>query len=169
MSTRAEAQIVIVGAGAAGDAAAMALRKNGFDGSVVLIGAELHRPYERPYLSKQYLRDELPIDRVFLRRPEEYERQRIEFLSGQRVVEASRRERDVILADGRRITFDTLILAPGGIPRWPPDVPRLANVFSLRTLDDTEAIKEALSASQRLLLLGAGFIGAEVAASARTM
>lgn len=145
----------------------MALRKNEFEGRIALVGTDRHRPYERPYLSKQYLRDEIPVDRVFLRPSEDYERQRIELWPGRTIVGADRRQREVVLDDGRRLRFDTLILATGGIPRWLPDVPRASNVFSLRTLDDSIAIKHSLSVSHRILLLGAGFIGAEVAASAR--
>jgi len=156
-----------VGAGAAGDAAAMALRKHGYDGSIVLIGADRHRPYERPFLSKQYLRGEVPIERVFLHPPQEYESQRIELLSGRTVVKAGRADQSVVLDDGRSIRFDTLILATGGTPRRLSGVPNLSNVFTLRSLDDSTAIKAALAESSRLLLLGAGFIGAEVAASAR--
>jgi len=169
MSARPQSQVVIVGAGAAGDAAAMALRQNGFDGRVRLIGADRHRPYERPLLSKRYLRDEVPADRVFLHPAEKYEQQRIELLTGHTVVAARARERTVRLDDDRDIHFDTLILAPGATPRWPPEVPRASNVFTLRTLDDSAAIKWALEESQRMLLLGAGSIGAEVAASARLM
>jgi len=160
-------QVGIVGAGAAGDAAAMALRKHGYDGSIVLIGADRHRPYERPFLSKQYLRGEVPIERVFLHPPQEYESQRIELLSGRTVVKAGRADQSVVLDDGRSIRFDTLILATGGTPRQLSGVPNLSNVFTLRSLDDSTAIKAALAESSRLLLLGAGFIGAEVAASAR--
>jgi 3-phenylpropionate/trans-cinnamate dioxygenase ferredoxin reductase component len=167
MDTRVQSQVVIVGAGGAGDGAEFALRKNGFEGRIALIGADHHRPYERPYLSKQYLRDEIPAERVFLHPSEEYERQRIELLPGRRVVEASHRDKAIVLDDDRRLHFDILILATGGIPRWLPDVPRLSNVFTLRTLDDSTAIKQALTESRRMLLLGAGFIGAEVAASAR--
>src|SRR5947209_3464549 len=163
----AETQVVIVGAGAAGDAAAFALRKNGFDGSITLVGADPHRPYERPYLSKQYLRDEIPAEQVYLHPSGEYERQRIELLAHRRVVEVRRRDKAVVLDDGRRATFNTLILATGGIPRRLPDVPQMSNVFTLRTLDDSTALRQALSESGRMLLLGAGFIGAEVAASAR--
>jgi len=162
-------QILIVGAGAAGDAAATSLRKNGFGGSVLLIGADRHRPYERPLLSKQYLRDEVAPDRVFLHPLEEYEQQHIELLTGHAVVEARARERTVRLDDDRTLHFDTLILAPGATPRWPPEVPRLSNVFTLRTLDDSTAIKRAIEESESILLLGTGFIGAEVAASARLL
>jgi 3-phenylpropionate/trans-cinnamate dioxygenase ferredoxin reductase subunit len=169
MSAHVESQVVIIGAGAAGDAAAFALRKNGFDGRIALIGADPHRPYERPYLSKQYLRDEIPEERVFLHSPEDYERERIELVSGRRVVEVARGEKAVVLDDDRRFQFDTLILATGGIPRRLPDAPRLSNTFTLRTLDDCTALKQTLRESRRLLLLGAGFIGAEVAASARVL
>ena len=167
MGIERRSQVVIVGAGGAGDAAALSLRKNGYDGSIVLLGADRHRPYERPYLSKQYLRDEIPTERVFLHPPEEYERQRIELLSNHRVETVTRREKMVVLADSRRIPFDALILATGGVPRSLPEVPTSSNVFTLRTLDDSMAIKQTLSESRRMLLLGAGFIGAEVAASAR--
>jgi 3-phenylpropionate/trans-cinnamate dioxygenase ferredoxin reductase subunit len=167
MSTHAQSQVVIVGAGGAGDAAAFSLRTNGFSGRIALVGADPHRPYERPYLSKQFLRDEIPAERVFLRPPEEYERQKIELLSSRRVVEAVRGDKTAVLDDGRRLPFDTLILATGGTPRRLPDVPRVSNAFALRTLDDCTALKQALAESQRMLILGAGFIGAEVAASAR--
>ena len=162
-------QVVIVGAGAAGDAAAEALRKSGFDGSVVLVGSDRHRPYHRPYLSKQFLRDELPLERVFLRRPDAYEGLDVEWLAERRAVGASRRDSAVVLDDGRTIRFDVLVLATGGTPRWLDGVPRLANVLSLRTLDDCMALRQVLAASQRLLVIGAGFIGAEVAASARAL
>lgn len=169
MTDRWSAQLAIVGAGAAGDAAAFSARKHGFEGSVVLIGSDPHRPYERPYLSKQYLRGEIPEDRVFLRPAEEYEKQRIELLSGRTVVEARRLDKELLLDDGRRIDFETLILATGGRPRTLPGVPGAANVFTLRTLDDSRAIRQAVRDSGRLLFLGAGFIGAEAAASARLL
>jgi 3-phenylpropionate/trans-cinnamate dioxygenase ferredoxin reductase component len=162
-------QVVIVGAGAAGDAAAEALRKSGFDGGVVLVGSDRHRAYHRPYLSKQFLRDELPFERVFLRRPDAYQGLGVEWLAERRVVEASRRDSSVVLDDGRSIRFDVLVLATGGSPRWLEGVPRLANVLTLRSLDDGLALKQALAASRRLLVIGAGFIGAEVAASARAL
>ena len=167
MGTSVQSEVVIAGAGGAGDAAAFALRENGFDGTIALIGADPHRPYDRPYLSKEYLRDEIPTERVFLHAPVEYERQHIELLIPQRVVEVSRGDKTVVLDDGRRLQFKTLLLATGAVPRWPPDVPRLSNTFTLRTLDDDEALKQTLMETRRLMLLGAGFIGAEVAASAR--
>jgi 3-phenylpropionate/trans-cinnamate dioxygenase ferredoxin reductase component len=160
---------VIVGAGAAGDAAAEALRKAGFDGSVVLVGRDRQPAYHRPYLSKQFLRDELPLDRVLLRRPDDYEKLGIEWIGERSAVAASRRDSSVTLDDGRSLPFDVLVLATGGSPRWLETVPRLANVFALRTLADGVALKQALAGARRPLVIGAGFIGAEVAASARML
>lgn len=160
-------RVVIVGAGGGGDAAAIGLRKEGFEGKIVLIGADSRRPYERPYLSKQLLRGELPVERTFLRAEGEYEKSKVEMLLGQPVISASMGDREVVLENGRRIGFDLLVLATGSTPRWPPDVPRAANVMALRTLDDALHLKEAIEQADRILLIGAGFIGAEVAASAR--
>ena len=165
----AERRVVIVGAGAAGDGAAEALRKAGFDGPVVLVGRDRHPAYHRPYLSKQFLRDELPIDRVGLRKPDDYGKLGIEWIGDRRAVAASRRDSSITLDDGRSLRFDVLVLATGGSPRWLDTVPRKDNTFALRTLDDAVALKQALAAARRPLIIGAGFIGAEVAASARTM
>lgn len=161
-------RLVIVGGGAAGDAAAEAVRRAGFEGQVLLVGADRHPAYHRPYLSKQFLRDELPFERVFLHRPDVYERLKVEWLAGRRAVAGSRPESSITLDDGRSLRFDALVLATGGSPRWPAEIPRADNVFSLRSLDDCLALKQALAGSRRLLLIGAGFIGAEVAASMRT-
>ena len=162
-------QVVIVGAGASGDAAAEALRKAGFDGPVVLVGGDPEPASNRPYLSKQFLRGELPVARVRLHGPEDYERLGIEWLGGRSAVAASRRDSTVTLDDGRALSFDVLVLATGGRPRWLDPVPRLENVFALRTLADGVALKQALDAARRPLVIGACFIGAEVAASARTL
>jgi 3-phenylpropionate/trans-cinnamate dioxygenase ferredoxin reductase subunit len=164
-----ERRVVIVGAGAAGDAAAEALRKAGFDGPVVLVGRDRYPAYHRPYLSKQFLRGELPIDRVQLRQPDAYEKLGIEWLAERTAAGVSRRDSAVVLDDGRSVRFDVLVLATGGSPRWLEGVPRLGNVFALRTLEDGVALKVALAEARRPLIIGAGFIGAEVAASARMM
>jgi len=162
-------RVVIVGAGAAGDGAAEALRKAGFDGPVALLGRDRHPAYHRPYLSKQFLRGELPIDRVQLRKPDDYEKLGIEWLGERTVTAANRGDSTVTLDDGRSLPFDVLVLATGGHPRWLDGVPRLSNVFALRSLDDGVALKQALDQARRPLIVGAGFIGAEVAASARMM
>jgi 3-phenylpropionate/trans-cinnamate dioxygenase ferredoxin reductase subunit len=165
----AKGRVVIVGGGSGGDAAAFALRKKGYDGEVVILSADQDRPYDRPYLSKEFLRGEVDLPKVYLHKEEEYARQGIELNLMTRVTGGSLKERSLQLESGKPVKFDTLVLALGGTPRRLPDVPDAENVFTLRSLRDSTALREALRASSRLLLVGAGFIGAEVAASARTM
>jgi 3-phenylpropionate/trans-cinnamate dioxygenase ferredoxin reductase subunit len=161
-------RVVIVGGGGAGDAAAFGLRKNGFEGEIVILSADPDRPYDRPYLSKEYLRGEVELSKVYLHEEDAYSKDRIELQLGQQVTGGTLAARRLTLAGGTEIGFDALILATGGSPRWLPGVPRAGNVFTLRSLRDSQAIRDALQASGRLLLVGAGFIGAEVGASART-
>jgi 3-phenylpropionate/trans-cinnamate dioxygenase ferredoxin reductase subunit len=161
--------VVIVGGGGGGDAAAFALRKKGFAGEVVILSADRDRPYDRPYLSKEFLRGEVELPKVFLHDEAEYARQGIELSLSTRVSSASLAERKLSLENGKTILFDTLVLSLGGTPRRLPGVPEAENVFTLRSLHNSQAIREALIASSRLLLIGAGFIGAEVAASARAL
>jgi 3-phenylpropionate/trans-cinnamate dioxygenase ferredoxin reductase subunit len=162
-------RVVIVGGGGAGDAAAFALRKRGFDGDVTIISADHDRPYDRPYLSKDFLRGEVELPKVFLHDEAEYATQRIELQLKRRVTGGSLSTRKLLLEDGGEIAFDTLVLGLGGTPVHLPDVPRADNVLALRSLRDSQALRQALQRASRLLLIGAGFIGAEVAASARQM
>jgi 3-phenylpropionate/trans-cinnamate dioxygenase ferredoxin reductase subunit len=161
-------RVVIVGGGGAGDSAAFGLRKNGLEGEIVILSADPDRPYDRPYLSKEYLRGEIELSKVYLHEEDAYSKNRIDLHLGQQVTGAALAGRRLTLAGGAEIGFDTLILATGGSPRWLPGVPRAGNVFTLRSLRDSQAIRDALQVSARLLLIGAGFIGAEVGASART-
>jgi 3-phenylpropionate/trans-cinnamate dioxygenase ferredoxin reductase subunit len=162
-------RVVIVGGGGAGDAAAFALRKRGFDGEVAIISADRDRPYDRPYLSKEFLRGEVDLQKVFLHEEAEYAKERIEIRLQQRVVAASLVERTLSLQSGDEVKFDTLVVATGGTPRRLPDAPDSYNVVTLRSLHDSQALRDALKKARRLLLVGAGFIGAEVGASARQL
>lgn len=156
---------VIVGAGMAGAAAAQELRAQGFDGRLVMIGSESHLPYERPPLSKEYLRGEQ--SEPMLARPSGwYEDNEVELRLGTRVVSLDATGPVVELDGGERIEADAVLLATGGSPRPLPDAPE-EGVLYLRTLEDSDRIKKALSGG-RLVVVGAGFIGAEVAASARS-
>jgi 3-phenylpropionate/trans-cinnamate dioxygenase ferredoxin reductase subunit len=161
--------VVIVGGGGAGDAAAFALRKRGFDGDVTIISADHDRPYDRPYLSKEFLRGEVELPKVFLHDEDDYVAQRIDLQLNRRVTGGSLSGRTLVLEGGGEIAFETLILGLGGTPRHLPEVPRADNVMTLRSLRDSQAIRQALQHTSRLLLIGAGFISAEVAASARQM
>jgi len=165
----AKGRVVIVGGGGGGDAAAFALRKKGYDGEVVIISADGDRPYDRPYLSKEFLRGEVEQAKVYLHAEDEYTRQGIELNLSTRVTGASTSERTLTLEGGKTIKFDTLVLSTGGTPRRLPGVPDAENVFTLRSLRDSEALRQAVGACSRPLIVGAGFIGAEVAASARTL
>jgi len=166
MATR---RVVIVGGGGTGDYTAFTLRKKGFGGEITILSADRDRPYDRPYLSKEFLRSEIERPKVFLHEDADYARERIDLRLEQRVTGGSLRERTLNLDGGSDIPFDTLVLGLGGTPRRLPGIPDAENVLTLRSLRDSEAIRQALAGAGRLLLVGAGFIGAEVAASARKL
>jgi 3-phenylpropionate/trans-cinnamate dioxygenase ferredoxin reductase subunit len=158
----------IVGAGLTGTSAAEALRGAGFDGRIALLGDESDLPYERPPLSKQRLRGEIPKEGVLLRNAEFYAINAIELRLGDAVVRVDPAERYVEPARERRLAYDKLLIATGATPRR-LTIPghRLQGIHYLRTLDDCEHIRERLEQQPRVLVVGAGFIGCEVAASAR--
>jgi 3-phenylpropionate/trans-cinnamate dioxygenase ferredoxin reductase subunit len=162
-------RVVIVGGGGAGDAAAFALRKRGFDGMVTMISSDRDRPYDRPYLSKEFLRGEVELPKLFLHEESEYNKQGIELQLNRKVTGGSVSGGKLAVDGGGEVEFDALILGLGGTPRRLPDVPRAENLLMLRSLRDGKALRQALGGASRLLVLGAGFIGAEVAASARKM
>jgi 3-phenylpropionate/trans-cinnamate dioxygenase ferredoxin reductase component len=162
-------RVVIVGGGGVGDAAAFALRKSGFDGMVTIISADRDRPYDRPYLSKEFLRGEVELPKVFLHEESEYAKQGIELQLNRKVTGGSLNGGKLAVDGGGEVEFDTLVLGLGGTPHRLPDVPRAENVLMLRSLRDSKALRQAIQGASRLLLIGAGFIGAEVGASARQM
>ncbi|HEY8019331.1 MAG TPA: FAD-dependent oxidoreductase [Actinomycetota bacterium] len=162
--------IVVVGASLAGATAAATLRDRGFDGSVQLLGAEQLPPYERPGLSKEILRGEQPIEEHLVRPPEWYADHEIELRTGTRAVQLDASAREVVLAGGERLAFDRLFVATGCRNRTLP-VPgsSLPGIHELRTADHAAAIHEAAAGGARVVCVGMGFIGAEVAASLRTL
>ncbi len=161
---------VIVGANLAGGRAAQALRQEGFDGRLILIGAEPDPPYERPPLSKEYLRGEEPRQKLFLVEPSFYQDNDVELRLGVRARRLDVRERQVELETGEHIPFDVLLIATGGrVRRLQVPGADLAGVYYLRTIADSEAIAAELRPGRHLVVVGAGFIGAEVAASARML
>jgi 3-phenylpropionate/trans-cinnamate dioxygenase ferredoxin reductase component len=158
---------VIVGAGLAGAKAAETLREEGFDGRLILIGDEPHRPYERPPLSKDYLRGET-ADKPFVHPAEFYGDERIELMTSTRVTGIDTGPRELLLEGDRRLGYDRLLLTTGAAPRR-LDVPGddLDGVHYLRTLADSEAIGARFESGGHLVVVGSGWIGVEVAASAR--
>ncbi|MFL6140653.1 MAG: NAD(P)/FAD-dependent oxidoreductase [Labedaea sp.] len=161
-------RIVIVGAGLAGAKAAEALREQGFAGSVVLVGQERHRPYERPALSKDYLAGRAERDSLFVHQESWYDEHKVELRLGVTATRIDRAAHQVALSDGSLLDYDKLLLATGAAPRGLP-VPGAdaRGVLQLRRLEDSEAIRAALRPGSRLAVIGAGWIGLEVAATAR--
>ena len=159
---------VIVGAALAGAKAAETLREEAFDGRVILIGAEAERPYERPPLSKDYVRRET-ADKPYVHDEGFYEQNDIELRLSTEVESIDPSASQVVLAGGERIGFDRLLLTIGAEPRR-LDVPGgdLDGILYLREIADSEAIADRIDAGGKLVTIGAGWIGAEVAASART-
>lgn len=158
--------VVIVGAGAAGAAAAEMLRRLGYTGSVSMIGLEA--PVDRPNVSKDYLAGTAPEDWMPLRSPDFYEKHDITLITGVEVTAIDTGERTVALEDGRSIAYGALLLAPGASPKTlPTPGADQDHVYYLRTLEDSRSIIAALEATDNAVVIGTGFIGLEVAASLR--
>jgi 3-phenylpropionate/trans-cinnamate dioxygenase ferredoxin reductase component len=166
MST--EDTFVIVGASLAGAKAAEALRLEGFGGRVVLIGEEPQRPYERPPLSKEYLRGEVGPEKAYVHDERFYDDHGIELRTSAWVVAIDRANAQVVFRDFTRLRYDRLLLATGAVPRR-LSIPGsdLPGVHYLRTIEDSERLSQAITPASRVVVVGAGWIGSEVAASAR--
>ena len=161
---------VIVGASLAGARAAETLRTEGFDGRVVLIGEEAEYPYERPLLSKDYLRGDKPAAKLYVHDEGFYADNDIELMTGTRVESLDPRAHEVSVDGGGRIAYSKLLLCTGASPR-PLPLPGadLPGVRYLRLMGDSDALRAAITAPSRVVVIGAGWIGSEVAASARQM
>jgi 3-phenylpropionate/trans-cinnamate dioxygenase ferredoxin reductase subunit len=159
--------IVIIGAGHAGAQLVDSLRSGGYAGRLVLIGDEVHRPYDRPLTSKGLLSGEVEIERAYLKRDNYYAEKNIELLLGKRAREIARAAHAVVLDDGRTIDYDKLVIATGARARR-LEVPgaTLDGVFYLRSLADSLAIGKRLIPGAHLMVVGGGYVGLEVAASA---
>jgi 3-phenylpropionate/trans-cinnamate dioxygenase ferredoxin reductase component len=159
---------IIVGASLAGAKAAETLREDGFDGRVVLIGTEDERPYERPPLSKDYLRGEVGREKVYVHDESFYSEHDIELRLGTTAIDLDTSSNELTLDDGDRLSYDRLLLATGSEPRR-LTIPgaELDGVLYLRSVHDSDALRERLDGGGAVVVVGAGWIGAEVAASAR--
>jgi len=164
--------LLVVGAGHAGSELALAARQGGWPGRIVLLGEESVLPYQRPPLSKAYLLGQIDGQALSLRPASAYEAARVELLQGARMVAIDRAAHQVTLADGRSLRYAKLALCTGGRPR-PLSCPGVdparppANLFQLRTLADADGMREQLRPGCRLVVVGGGYVGLEVAASAR--
>jgi 3-phenylpropionate/trans-cinnamate dioxygenase ferredoxin reductase component len=162
--------VVIVGAGHAGVQAAVSLREEGFDGDIVLLSAEKELPYQRPPLSKAFLKGEMDIHGLPLRAEAHFSDQRIELKLGVGATRIDRAARRVELSNGETIGYGHLILATGARQRR-LEVPGvdLPGVFALRDIADATAIRERLGPGRKVVIIGAGFIGLEIAATATSL
>jgi len=160
------ARIVVAGAGQAGAALVARLRALGHSGPLTLVGAEPVPPYQRPPLSKGYLKGEMSRERLLLRPASFYAGAGIELLTGRRAVAIDREARALLLADGRRLPYDLLALTTGSVPRRLPEAigGGLAGVLAMRDLADADRLGAALAPGVRALVVGGGYIGLEAAA-----
>ena len=163
-----DASYVIVGASLGGAKAAEALRAEGFDGPLIMIGSENELPYERPPLSKAYLLGKAERDSIFVHPRDWYADANIDLRTGATVTGVDRAAHQVALADGSRVGYAKLLLTTGSSPRY-LDVAghELDGVLHLRTVGDSERIKAAIAEASRVAVIGAGWIGLEVTAAAR--
>src|SRR5215468_10383095 len=162
--------IVIVGASLAGGTAAVTLREEGFDGDIVLIGAEPQLPYNRPPLSKGYLRGQERFEDQLVKPPSYYAEQRILLKLGVRATAIDAKQKLVELEGGERVAYDRLLVATGGRNRtFAVPGATLAGVFQLRTVADCDRIRAAVSPGRRAVVIGFSFIGSEVSASLRQL
>ncbi|EEE47740.1 NAD(P)/FAD-dependent oxidoreductase [Roseibium alexandrii] len=163
-------EIVIVGAGQAGAQVAQSLRQGGFEGALRLIGDEAHPPYQRPPLSKKFLAGEIGAEGLWLRPPAFYTTNTIDHIPNTRVVGIDRSAKRVQLENGDTISYGKLVLATGTKARLLPiKGSDKDGVVTLRSIGDVDAIRDRLSKSQNLVIIGAGYIGLEVAAVARAL
>src|SRR5918994_3400288 len=159
---------VIVGASLAGGGVAATLRQEGFDGKVILIGAEPQPPYERPPLSKDYLRGESSFEQALVQPPDFFRENGIETRFGVRATRVDATKKVVELDGGERVAYDELLIATGGRNRRVP-IPGLdlEGIYDLRTVADCERIRHEVAPGRRAVVVGMGFIGSEIAESLR--
>jgi NADPH-dependent 2,4-dienoyl-CoA reductase/sulfur reductase-like enzyme len=160
-------RVVVVGASLAGLSALETLRQEGFEGELIAVGAEPSLPYDRPPLSKQVLQGHWEPDKIVLRDEGQYDALGVTWHLGRRATALDLAARTVTLDDSEPIAYDGLVIATGATPRWLPGAQDLAGVYVLRTLDECLALRAEFETASRVCVVGAGFIGAEVAASAR--
>jgi NADPH-dependent 2,4-dienoyl-CoA reductase/sulfur reductase-like enzyme len=162
-------RVVIIGAGAAGLTTAETLRRLGFGGTITMVNAEQSLPYDRPPLSKQVLAGTWSSEKVLLRKPAALEKLELDWRMGVQAIQLDSEAHTVELSDGSRLDFDVAVIATGVAPRHLSRGHQLQGVFVLRTLEQTLELRQVLTAGKRLVVVGGGFLGLEVAATARDL
>lgn len=161
--------IVVIGAGQAAGQAAASLRQEGFEGDITIIGDEAQAPYQRPPLSKAYLSGEVGLDRVLVRPEKFYSDKNIDLRSSTRAEKIDRTAKTVSVSGGDTISYDKLLISTGSRPRiLNIEGSDLKGIHYLRTVDDVDGIREAMTTAKSLCIVGGGYIGLEVAAVARS-
>ena len=162
--------VVIVGGGQAGAQAAFSLRQGGFKQNIRILCDESYLPYQRPPLSKAYLKGDFARERLFLKPEDWYTRNNVDSSLQTRVIKIDRTNRSVYCEDGSRVPYDALILATGSRPRQlPVSGSDLKHIYDLRGIDDVELLRTVATPDKRILIVGAGYIGLEVAATANSL
>ena len=161
--------IIVVGGSLAGIRSAEALRRRGYEGRLALVGAEVERPYDRPPLSKELLRGDREPEKIQLTRDDVFEALELDLHLGVAAEALAPEDRCLQLANGDRLPYDGLVIATGARARALPGVEPMPGLHTLRSLEDALEIRAALGKSPRVAVVGAGFIGAEVAASCRQL
>jgi 3-phenylpropionate/trans-cinnamate dioxygenase ferredoxin reductase component len=162
-------RVVVAGASVAGVAACAGLREAGYDGEIVLLGEEAHRPYDRPPLSKQLLCGTMDVDDIVLPAVARFDELGVDHRAGRTATALDLGRRQVLLDGGEPLDFDGLVIATGARARRLPGQPDARGLHVLRTLDDALALRAAIARAEHVVVVGAGFIGLEVASSARSL
>ena len=159
--------VILVGAGQSADQCATILRREGFDGSILIVGEESHPPYQRPPLSKDYLAGKVDLDRVYTKKIEFYGKQKIDLLLSTRVKNINREDKSILLSNSDKLSYKKLVLATGSrVRKLHVTGSGLSNIHYLRNINDSENIKKHIKKDKKLVIVGAGYIGLEVAAVA---
>ena len=162
--------VLIIGAGQAAAQTAASLRQGGFDGSITIVGDEPSPPYQRPPLSKAYLKGDLEQERLYFKNSEWYAAQNVEVLTETKVISVDVKANTTKTNTGKTISFDHLVFATGSRNRQlPMEGADLENVFGLRDLADVDALRPHVGEDKKLVIIGAGYIGLETAAVAKTL
>ena len=162
--------VLIIGAGQAGAQTATSLRQGGFEGAITIVGDESALPYQRPPLSKAYLKGEMEQERLYFKSAEWYESQNVKVITNYTITSVDLNKNHAETSDGQTLYFDHLVFTTGSRNRrLPMDGAELKNVFGLKTLADVDALRPHIHADKNLIIIGAGYIGLETAAVARAL
>lgn len=161
-------QLILIGGGQTSASAARSLRRQGFDGGIVIVGDEPHEPYQRPQLSKEYLQSKSGLDEIRAAPLGWYSENDVRLELGARAVQVDKKSLDVTLDNGRTLKADAVLIATGGSPRKFPGA-QGDSILYLRTIEDADRVRAQARPGRHIIIVGGGFIGSEVAASARTL